>query len=104
MSVRASQDNVLRKSGDSYPAYYHREYENDLKEINSENSLWQQCKRVTLVALPFISLCKPVGSLLSIGMNITRIFSCLTLTFQALAKGDSQALGSALFQTIVVFI
>lgn len=101
MSVRALQDDTSRKSSSSYPAYYHRQYENDLKEINPGNPYWQLCKRVALVALPFISLYKPLGSLLSIGMNITRTFSCITLTFQAFATGDRQVIGAALFQTAI---
>jgi len=52
------------------PAYYHREYENDLpKEKMEEESL---AKRVTLVALPFIALYTPIGKPLTIALDSMR--------------------------------
>lgn len=68
------------------PDYYQRRFEHDLPETNpvkNENGTPQQqgtnwtdaAKRVTLIALPFISLYKPVGSTISLVMGTSR---CVT--------------------------
>lgn len=61
------------------PIYYHREYTNDIGRSTDDPSLSNQCKRVALVALPFISLYKPAGFALSLGAGSLRLFSHTSL-------------------------
>ncbi|MBS0629260.1 MAG: endonuclease/exonuclease/phosphatase family protein [Verrucomicrobia bacterium] len=46
------------------PIYYHREYSNDIKI--EESDFLHEIKRIALVALPFLSLYKPLGFSLSL--------------------------------------
>lgn len=81
------------------PAYYHREYENDVKDLPTTNPFLQNAQRIGIIALPFLSLYKPLGSVISTGMNTSRSISCLFQTKNAIAKGDAKDIGIALFQT-----
>lgn len=54
----------------SKPDLYHRRYDLDL-----ESSFGDKVKRVALVALPFVSLYRPIGTTLSIGMGGCRMIS-----------------------------
>jgi len=81
------------------PIYYHRDYENDIKNLKPQNTIFQKAQRITTIALPFISLYKPLGSTISIVMNSTRSFSCLMNTKEALTKGEAKEIGIALFQS-----
>lgn len=65
------------------PTYYHREYDHDLIEDSSDPTYIEDAKRYATIALPFVSLYKPMGSLISIGMGSIRCFSHLNLTITA---------------------
>lgn len=65
MSVTTVQDN-----NSNHPVYYHRDWENDLKHLKPESSTLQQAQRVTLIAMSFLSLYKPLGSTISAVMNL----------------------------------
>lgn len=63
------------------PLYYQRRYENDLPKTQTK---WiDATKRVALIALPFISLHKPIGQCISIGMGSIRSFSHLSDAIKA---------------------
>lgn len=64
------------------PDVYHRSFEKDLPE---EESL---VKRVALVALPFIGLYKPAGSVISIGMGSVRTYTHLSAAIESNSIGD----------------
>lgn len=86
------------------PEYYHREYENDVKHLKPENSTLQKVQRIGLIAMPFLSLYKPLGSLISLTMNATRSISCLSQTTNALGNGNAKDIGIALFQTTLAVL
>lgn len=54
------------------PSFYHRQYEQDLPECGG---YLETGKRAALIALPFISLYKPVGSAISLSMGSIRVLS-----------------------------
>ena len=78
----------------STPVVYHREYENDLpKKGEVVNPFLSQCLRVTQVALPFLSLYKPLGQPLSIVLGSTRVISSVAQMINAISSGDACAAG-----------
>jgi len=72
----------------STPVYYHREYENDLPKEEQENSLLDQCKRVSTVALPFISLYKPLSFPLSLTLGGVRVISTFSQLLSEIQNGN----------------
>ncbi len=88
----------------STPVYYHREYENDLPKEEVENSILDQCKRVSLVALPFISLYKPLSLPVSLGMGGLRIVTSLSQLISELQNGDISGTLYACLQTAIAVI
>jgi hypothetical protein len=60
------------------PSYYQRRFEFDLPD-------WDEVQRVALVALPFVSLCKPIGQGISVVMGGCR---CVTHLWQASEADD----------------
>lgn len=83
------------------PAFYHREYENDVKGIKPKGSILENTQRLALIALPFISLYKPFGSAISMGMNTVRSFSCVAQTKEAATKGQNKEIAFAVLQSCV---
>ena len=58
------------------PQSFERQFEKDLPPVNTQD--WKAtAKRVTLVALPFISLYRPAGAILNTGMGTVRVFTHL---------------------------
>ena len=97
MTALAIEDRI------SQPAYYHRDYEHDVKDLPTANSLLQKAQRVVVMALPFLALYKPLGSAITMGMNTTRSISCLLQTKNTFTSEDSNSKDKsiALFQTTV---
>lgn len=81
------------------PEYYHREYENDVKNIKPENSTLKKIQRVAIIAMPFLSLSRPLWSFISLTMNASRTVSCLFQTKDALDNGHAKEKVIALLQT-----
>ncbi|HSX38927.1 MAG TPA: ankyrin repeat domain-containing protein [Chlamydiales bacterium] len=86
----------------SNPAVYHREYENDLpKKDEIKNKILSQCFRVTQVALPFISLYKPIGKPLSIVLGSTRVISSAAQMLNAISSKDPNAIGKTVLEVAI---
>jgi hypothetical protein len=79
----------------SRPDSYQRRFDLDLSQEDS-GSL-QQFKRVALVSLPFISLYRPIGSALSIGMGGTRVLSHIS---QAIHLQDKKEWSPLIIQIV----
>lgn len=96
MSIQNESQNLVEQ-----PSYYHREYKNDFNK-SSDISTWShQCKRVALVALPFVSLYKPLGLPLSLGMNGIRTFSNVMQLLESVKEGKKGDIPWHLLQTTV---
>lgn len=68
------------------PATVHRQYERDLP--SGEAPWWKTAKRVGMIAIPFLSLYKPIGQGLSIGMGAIRCYTHLSAAGLAAMQGD----------------
>ncbi|NGX32634.1 MAG: hypothetical protein K1060chlam4_00684 [Candidatus Anoxychlamydiales bacterium] len=55
----------------SNPVYYYRQFENDINHF-LDNSYIQKTKKIFSVAFPFISLYRPIGKPLTIGLSTLR--------------------------------
>ncbi|NGX48063.1 MAG: hypothetical protein K1000chlam3_01450 [Chlamydiae bacterium] len=78
------------------PAYFHREYENDLPKQETKTDYTSQALRVAKVGLPFVALYQPFGKALACGLGATRTISTLSECF---AAEDFQQLSWAMFNT-----
>jgi hypothetical protein len=92
----------------SQPVYYHREYKNDIPNVKSEesqeHSLADQCKRVAFVALPFISLYKPLSFPISLAMGGLRTVTCVQQLIESIKSGNSKEIPYAMLQTAIAVI
>lgn len=86
------------------PSFYHREYDNDVKHLKPKNSIIQQAQRISIIALPFLSLYKPLGFAISIVMNATRSFSCLNQLRDAIIRGERKDIGIGLLQSCLAIL
>lgn len=78
------------------PSYFYREYENDFPKQDSKNEPTSQTLRVVKVALPFVSLYRPVGRVLAGGLGSIRT---ITNFRQCLSAEDYQNLSWSILQT-----
>ncbi|MGD2169406.1 MAG: hypothetical protein PVI40_04105 [Chlamydiota bacterium] len=84
------------------PEYFHRDYNNDLPQQSNSN-FFTQAQRVALVALPFISLYKPLGKTLTIGAGSIRVVSSSVELVSAIKASNAQSVGkTALDVTLAV--
>ncbi len=83
------------------PEYFHREYANDVNIKAEDKSVLNQCKRIACVALPFISLYKPAGFALSLGMGSCRALSDTVNLYEVAQAGTQQEILDQLLQTAV---
>lgn len=84
------------------PEYFNREYKNDLgKSKPHDQSVFDQCLRVTQVALPFISLYKPICQPLTIALGAIRSISCITELVRSIKKGEKAEIRLAVLQTAI---
>ena len=75
----------------------------DIEHLKPEHTVLQQAQRIAIISLPLLALYKPLGSVISIGMNISRDISSLINTKEAFTK-DSKTMKDkeiAIFQTII---
>jgi hypothetical protein len=81
------------------PPYYHREYSNDLDRSYKEPL--NIYKRVTLVALPFLSLYKPLSLPISLGMGVSRIYTSANQLISDIQSGDGKRISFDVLQTTI---
>lgn len=76
------------------PNYYHRQYENDLPQEKEETSYTEGAKRAVHIALPFLSLYRPLGAAISLSMGSVRVLTSGAGLIHAdsLPKGAQQAM------------
>ncbi|MBM3192300.1 MAG: hypothetical protein FJZ63_06605 [Chlamydiae bacterium] len=77
-----------------HPPYYHREYSNDIDAADS--SVY---KRAALVALPFLSLYKPLSLPLSLGMGSTRVYTLFCQLLQDIPSKNFKTISFDVLQT-----
>lgn len=91
----------------SEPIYYYREYKNDVPKKNekcSEDSWATYSKRVALVALPYLSLYKPVSFPLSLAMGGMRVYTSFAQLIESIKMGDAKNISYAWLQTVISVI
>jgi hypothetical protein len=81
------------------PPYYHREYSNDIDPSAKESS--NLCKRVALVALPFLSLYKPLNFPISLGMGAVRVYTSANQLISDIHSGDFKKISFDVLQTTI---
>jgi|GEM_PF-2765614 len=83
-----------------HPPYYHREYSNDIDPTYEEPS--NIYKRVALVALPFLSLYKPLSLPISLGMGGVRVITSINQLISGIQSGEK--ISFDLLQTTIAVI
>lgn len=91
------------------PSYYHREYSNDIKVPSkkswSDQSNLDRLQRVTTVALPFITLYKPLSFPVSLALGGLRTVSKVSGLISSIQNGEnSKAIAYQTLQTIIAVI
>lgn len=84
------------------PPYYHREYSNDIDRSHEEPS--NICQRVTLVALPFLSLYRPFAFPIAVGMGATRVYTSAHQLISDIRLGDGKKIFLDVLQTTMAVI
>ncbi len=97
MSQQATQLNKQSKLQD--PSYYHREYSNDLG--NKETTQSNPYQRITLASIPFLSLYKPFGFAVSLGMGAVRVITELSELRTLTQNGTQQEIFNQAIQTMI---
>lgn len=82
------------------PPFYHRQYANDIDAEKKEDLT----KRITLVALPFLSLYKPLSFPLSLSLGGLRSATSFSQLLGKLQEGHLTEVSYAFFQTILSVI
>jgi hypothetical protein len=88
----------------SEPFYYHREYTNDVPKSSDhdDTNTWvNTTKRMSLTALPFLSLYKPLAFPLSIVMGGLRTVTSTSQLMDSIKTGKVQDIGFAMLHTSV---
>jgi len=83
------------------PLYYHREYSNDINLRKESSNIY---KRVTFVALPFLSLYKPLNFPISVGMGTTRVYTSANQLVSAIQSGNCKKISFDVLQTAIAVI
>jgi hypothetical protein len=86
------------------PIYFHREYQNDIVSKTSQISWLEHGKRAALVALPFVSLYRPIGSHLALGVGAIRTVTCFSQLADAIQQGKNREIPSQLIQSSIAAI
>ncbi|HSX03617.1 MAG TPA: hypothetical protein VLG76_02685 [Rhabdochlamydiaceae bacterium] len=97
----------VNKINSHEPIYYHREYTNDLKKSKNDQveKTWvDDAQRFALVALPFISLYKPLSLPLSLATGGLRVFSCTSQLLASIQKGDRKEIAYQSTQTAIAIL
>ncbi len=88
----------------SDPEYFHREYKNDFPQEDSGNYYFDQCKRITTVALPFLSLYKPLSFPLALTLGGLRSVTTLSEFLSQIQSGNLENASYAFLQTALALI
>ena len=83
------------------PPYYHREYSNDTPSETESPNIYE---RVALVAIPFLSLSKPLSVPISFVMGATRVYTSVNQLITDVESGDCQSISLAILQTTISVI
>jgi hypothetical protein len=84
------------------PVVYHREYANDFsKKDDVKNQILRQALRVTQIALPFITLYRPLGKPVSIVLGSTRVISLVKEMISAISSKDSTRVGKTALEVAI---
>ena len=84
------------------PPYYYRDFSNDCPPPNSnDDSPANVCIRVASVAIPFLSLYKPFGAVVSVAGNAMRSFTSLTEIHDAAKTGSVFEIAKSGAKTLV---
>lgn len=86
------------------PDTYHRRFDLDLPNKDNEPVWENQAKRIALAALPYISLYRPAGSILSAGMGAWRAITHLSSAISAEGEQDWKNFSFELFQTALAVV
>ncbi|MDP1608152.1 MAG: hypothetical protein Q8L98_02425 [Chlamydiales bacterium] len=85
------------------PDTIHRRYDLDIPKEEDTSFAWvNQAKRIAIVALPFISLYRPAGTILSLGMGGARAFSHIHNALSFEEAKNWKAASFEMFQTALV--
>src|SRR5207237_1398579 len=84
--------------------YYHRDYKNDVSDVQFDDSWIDQCKRVGLVALPFVSLYKPLSLPLSLAMGGMRTVTSVAGLLESIKGAQPVNISLAVLQTGIAVI
>ena len=98
---------VINKSTISDPFYYHREYSHDIPEPKKDSepkTVLHDIQRVGMVALPFISLYKPLSFPLSLAMGGLRVITCLSQLLATMQHGEARGIAYQALQTAIAVI
>lgn len=82
------------------PDYVHREHENDIVK-KDDPCPFNEGRRAVLVALPFISLYKPAGFVLTVGMGGSRALVNASRFYTAIQAGSAEEKREMFFQTLI---
>lgn len=88
--------------GSFNPLYYHREYSNDIDVPHKESS--NIYKQVALVALPFLSLYKPLSYPISLVMGTTRIYTFSNQLISDIQSENCKKISFTVLQTAIAVI
>ncbi len=85
------------------PSYYQRDYELDLPQV--EQTSWAETvKRITLIALPFLSFYKPFGFVISATLGASRVVTHLVLCWRTWTMSHLAQLTLALLAFTCTFV
>lgn len=94
-------------SRNAEPFYYHREFINDIPEAGNaagEKTWLQEAQRMGFIALPFISLYKPLSFPLSLTLGGFRVLTCGSELLTSIQREDAQQIAYQLVQTSIAVI
>jgi heme/copper-type cytochrome/quinol oxidase subunit 4 len=83
------------------PYYYQRRYDRDIPTTENKKTFLEYTKRITLIALPFLSLYKPFAFLISLSMNSIRSITLLIQSVKAGYNLNLKLLIISLLQTAI---
>lgn len=84
--------------------YYHREYAHDVGKEKEAHAWMDEGKRIALVALPFLSLYKPLSFPLSLAMGAVRTWTCITDLVGNIQKGSATEIAYSCLQTAIAVV
>lgn len=87
----------------SHPVYYYRQFENDIYQY-SNNFYVQKIKKIFNITFPFISLYRPIGKPLTIGLSALRGASYIPSIFYFTYNKNYKKAGFSFFNSFMATI